>query len=278
MAEASSYPKLRIKRPLSGQVSLTGRETASAQNPAQTVAKPPAKPQATSVEDLYARWQQDPTPDNGGQLLKTLEPHIAASARKYAKDDNPVLMGRAKSLVIDALPRFDPKRGASLVTFIDRQLQPLQRWQARKTLGVRVPTRDVQLRKQLENVSMELEDELGRAPSLQEIADRSGTPYKEITRLNRQTYPQIAEREMAGSEGGHVSAGDQAVDTEDLDLWKRAVYHDLSPVDQFIMQHTWGIYGAPQLSTQTIAKRLKITPGAVSQRRAKIDGYLRSTQ
>ena len=83
---------------------------------------------------------------------------------------------------------------------------------------------------------------------------------------------------MVGADGGQMVAGDQAIASNDLDLWKRAVYHDLEPVDQFIMQHTWGIYGAPPLSTKSIADKLRITPGAVSQRRSKIDAYLRAVE
>lgn len=274
----SRVPKLRLQEPVSVSGSLADRPIRHAQTPAQAPKATPAKPAQPSPEDLFGRWKQDPSPENGARLLQSLEPHIAASARKYGRDDNPVLFGRAKSLVIDALPRYDAHRGASLATFVDRQLQPLQRWQARKNIGVRLPTRDIQLRRQLEGSATQLEDDLGRSPSIQELADSSGVPLETIQRLNRQQYPQVAEREMLSADGSPMVAGDQAVASSDLDLWQRAVYHDLEPVDQFIMQHTWGIYGAPPLSTATIAKRLKITPGAVSQRRAKIDAYLKSVE
>lgn len=276
MVNISKVPKLRIQQPGSGSFNMKDHSTG--QQAAQPPKAQPVKAEPPTPEEIYGKWKQDPTPELGGQLLKSLEPHIAASARKYAKDDNPVLMGRAKSLVIAALPRFDAKKGANLVTFVDRQLQPLQRWSARKNLGVRVPTRDVQIRKHLESTSNQLEDELGRSPSLQEVADRSGINYETITRLNRQAYPQIAERQVASDDGSYMTVGDQAIKSDDQDVWKRAVYHDLGPVDQFIMQHTMGLYGAAKLDTDIIAKKLRITPGAVSQRRAKIDGFLQALE
>ena len=278
MVNISRTPRLRVMQPTSNDVPLKDRNPGFAQGPAQAPKSKPQQPTPPTPEEIYSKWKQDPTPELGGQLLSALEPHIAASARKYAKDDNPVLMGRAKTLVIAALPRFDAKRGANLTTFIDRQLQPLQRWSARKNLGVRVPTRDVQTRKHMETVSAQLEDELGRAPSIEELADRSGVNYETITKLNQQHYPQIAEREMASEDGSQMTAGDQAVQGDDRDVWLRAIYHDLGPVDQYIMQHTWGLYGANKLDTDQIARKLRVTPGRVSQRRARIDGFLQSLE
>jgi hypothetical protein len=48
------------------------------------------------------------------------------------------------------------------------------------------------------------------------------------------------------------------------------MYHDFGPVDQLILEYTKGMHGKPILSNQDLAKRLKISPGAVSQRKAKI--------
>jgi Mn-dependent DtxR family transcriptional regulator len=48
------------------------------------------------------------------------------------------------------------------------------------------------------------------------------------------------------------------------------VYGDLSPTDKLIMDMTLGRNGRRTAATQDIARRLNITPGAVSQRAAKI--------
>ena len=60
----------------------------------------------------------------------------------------------------------------------------------------------------------------------------------------------------------------------DATAWNDFVYAGLSPSDQFIMQHTLGLYGNPKLPTGEIARRLRITPGAVSQKAARIQAQL----
>jgi DNA-directed RNA polymerase specialized sigma subunit len=58
--------------------------------------------------------------------------------------------------------------------------------------------------------------------------------------------------------------------TKNTDAWLEFVYGDLSPTDKLIMDMTLGRNGRRRTSTQEIAKRLNITPGAVSQRASKI--------
>ena len=58
------------------------------------------------------------------------------------------------------------------------------------------------------------------------------------------------------------------------DAWLDFVYGDLSPVDKLVMDMTLGRNGRKRTSTQEIARKLNISPGAVSQRAAKIQTLL----
>jgi len=62
--------------------------------------------------------------------------------------------------------------------------------------------------------------------------------------------------------------------TRAANAWFNFVYDDLSPVDKLIADMTLGRNGRRKTSTQEIARRLNITPGAVSQRAAKIQAML----
>lgn len=229
----------------------------------------------TTPEGIFAEWKKNPTPELGGQLLTSLTPHIEHSARKWSKSANPVSLGRARVLVIESLPRYDPQR-ASLATFVDRQLQPLQRWSARKNLGIRVQTGMVQELRQLQTAETDLQESLGRAPSYIELADHSGLPLTKIAKLQQMHLPQIGEASRDGEDGGKLYTEDQAVEDNE-NLWQKTVYHSLNPIDQVVMQHTLGLYGAKPMTNETIARKLKISPGAVSQRKAKIQQLLDST-
>ena len=58
------------------------------------------------------------------------------------------------------------------------------------------------------------------------------------------------------------------------EYWLKIVYDDLQPVDQRVMELTLGLNGQSKLSNQEIAARLRISPGAVTQRKAKIQAVL----
>jgi hypothetical protein len=74
-------------------------------------------------------------------------------------------------------------------------------------------------------------------------------------------------------EGQAGGAGQVAVSTPDERAWKRwveAVYLDQSPVDQVILQHSFGLHGRPVLSGEEVARMLNLSPGSVSQRKARL--------
>jgi len=52
----------------------------------------------------------------------------------------------------------------------------------------------------------------------------------------------------------------------------------MDATNQKIMEWTFGLYGSPQLSNQAIAQRLKLSPGAISQRKANIQRILDQEQ
>ena len=73
-----------------------------------------------------------------------------------------------------------------------------------------------------------------------------------------------------------VRIDDQAVadDQTSTDSWLRFVRDDLTDIDQQILDHTTGIGGAKVLSNKQLARRLQLTPGAISQRKLKIQAIL----
>ncbi len=52
------------------------------------------------------------------------------------------------------------------------------------------------------------------------------------------------------------------------------LYHDLDPYDQVILEYGLGLNGSPKLPAAQIARRLKLSPGAVSQRASRIQQQL----
>lgn len=98
--------------------------------------QPPLQPEQDTPEGWYSLWSQTRHPDAGAGLLKAMDEPIRAATRKYVGTDDPVALAQARSLFVQAIPRYDASR-ASLATFADRQLQPLIRWKARKEIDQR---------------------------------------------------------------------------------------------------------------------------------------------
>jgi hypothetical protein len=222
--------------------------------------------------DLWRQWKATPTPDRTGALLQQLRPDIdrAISAHLGQGASNPVLLGRARRMALDALPRYEPEQ-ASLSTYLVSQLAGLRRFQRKQTQSLRVPERVGFQNAKLLAAEGELEAELGRPPSEREIAQRTGIPLPRLAQIRRQALGERPEGSFVSPEGG---TWNPAVQTQTSKLWAELVHEDLQPTNQFILEHTVGLFDKPVLSNQEIARRLKLTPGAISQRRAVIQALL----
>lgn len=76
---------------------------------------------------------------------------------------------------------------------------------------------------------------------------------------------------IAGSDGNDFNdPAVKSVGGDDARAWQSFVYESLDPTDRVIMEHTLGMYGRPVMSNQEIARKLGITPSAVSQRKTRI--------
>lgn len=220
-----------------------------------------------SLDDAYEFWKKNQSPANMDRLLRAASPAINKALSSFAAGDK-ALTARAKRLAIDAFRTFDPKKGAKLGTHLYIRLQPLQREYTQRSTISEVPER-VQLDKfRLEQAERALTDELGREPADEEVAEYTGLSPKRIAHVRSFARKSFAESQLASTEGELVQPA--VADVTPEDIWIEYVYHDLDPVDKKILEWKTGMYGKKVLSTNEIARRLKITPSAVSQRASKI--------
>jgi DNA-directed RNA polymerase specialized sigma subunit len=227
----------------------------------------PDAPTPGTLDAAYDFWQRNQSPANMDRLLQAAKPTIGKALSSFAGGDK-AMTARAKRLVVDAVKMFDPKRGAKLNTHLMIRLQPLQREYTNRSSIFSVPER-VQLdRFRLEQSELALTDELGREPSDDELADYTGFSTRRIAHVRKFARRGYAESQMRTPEGEPVQVASEAVDPEDV--WFEYVHYDLDPIDKKILEWKTGMYDKKTLSTNEIARRLKITPSAVSQRAAKI--------
>ena len=226
----------------------------------------------------YDLWKQYQNPTANGRLLKTIEPVIQTAVKTYAGGaPSPTLVSKARLMALQAMPNYDPKQ-AKLKTYLMNHLQGLRRVAARDNQILAVPEQ-VQLdHYHLHRAETELRDQMGRDPSTAELADHTGISMRRIAYV-RKLRPALSDGQVmtpiAGSESDDfnepaVRAGGKG----EAKAWHRFVYDSLDATDQVIMEHSLGLRGKPILSNQEIARKLGVTPSAVSQRKARIQGRL----
>jgi DNA-directed RNA polymerase specialized sigma subunit len=221
--------------------------------------------------DSYTAWKTTPGPDTSAAFLQTIQPAMNSTIRTHIGDVNPIATSRARRTMLTALPQYNPAK-ASMRTFMYQQLQGLKRYHRQQGEGLKTPERVSFDRKALENYERELEHELGRAPSDAEISDRYGFSNRRLAKI-RSYNPGVAEGTLERA-SGQVFGGVKQPTMPYEDEWNHYVYDQLDPVNQKIFEHTLGYNGNRKLDNTAIAKKLRITPGAVSQRKAKIQELL----
>lgn len=229
----------------------------------------------SQLENEYAQefdaWKSTPTPQTTGQLLRKLQPVIDRGVQaNVGPRPSPVLRSRARRLTLDALNTYDPNR-ARLSTHITNHLKGLRRISRQQSQVVSIPERVSLDRHYLSNSEQELQDKLGREPTPLELADHTGISVARINYV-RKFRPPVAEGSLlaAMETGPEESAFLPAVEHDNTPVLLEAVYRDLDGTSQKIMDWTLGLHGSTPLSNQEIARKLKLTPGAVSQRKALI--------
>lgn len=225
----------------------------------------------------YENWRLNPTPENTTKLLQKLSPVTSQALKSFTGQDNPLLRSKARQITLQALPTYDPKQ-ASLQTYLTNRLQSLRRTNRTQAQVVRIPERLLSDAYRVSQVKNTLRDELGREPSALELADHTGYSVRRLNQIERLRAPMptgmldstITEENSAGWQPATTSLGAKQVDNAAVML----VYYDVDPTSRVIMDYAFGLGGKKRLSNQEIAKKLKITPSAVSQRKAALQAKI----
>jgi DNA-directed RNA polymerase specialized sigma subunit len=222
----------------------------------------------------YAVWRKTPNPETASALLSSLNSVLDSAMRSYAGGaSSPSLRSKAKLLALEAIERYDPNR-AKLRTHLLSHLRGLRRHAAQASQVVRLPERAALEIGRMKLAEAELADSLGRPPTTYELADHTGLSTKRLARL-RAARPGLTEGQVTSSRGDDEPAAQPAVvSPASKEAWLSFVHGGLTPKDQLIFEHAVGFAGQPTLPKGEIATKVGLSPGAVSQRLAKIQSRI----
>lgn len=224
-----------------------------------------------SADASWERWRTTQDPGDFQQTLKALDPVISKGVSAFGGGRD-TLRTRARVLAADAIRAYDPEKAkgmqsrASLSTYVYSHMQRLNRVAADREAAVRLPERNRVDAAQIRDAVIEYQDRYDREPDLATLQDITGLSRKRIQLASR------AYRELSTS-GLETEKGDTLLVTDDEsepDVWTDYVYHDLDAKNRKIFEWTTGYGGSKVLPKQEIAKRLRLSPSAVSARIGKI--------
>jgi DNA-directed RNA polymerase specialized sigma subunit len=220
----------------------------------------------TQVSDAYNAWKTDPANQaNTKALLDELHPTIESALTSYAPQDKDSLRTRARIMAIDAAGTYDPKHSAKLSSYVFNSLKSLNRVKAKRTNIVHIPENVILEQNKINNAKNALTSELGREPTILELSDHTGLSAKRIEYANK--------RDSQKSSSQFLTEKGDSFFTQQEDpqrIWADYVYHDMDSIDKKVFEWSTGYGGTEKLKKMDIAKKLKISPSAVSQRINKI--------
>lgn len=210
------------------------------------------------------------------KLMKVLNPIIQQSVIAAGGDpSNPVTMAKAKMMVLAGLKSYDPTK-STLKNFLYSHLRGLNRSLGAANNIIQTPETVILDRNKIARAELELFDKLGRFPNTNEVADYTGLSVKRIEKLRKADIP-LTEGQVSSVLGeGNVPDSKRLGDTTKDDSWLEYVYDSVDNRQKAIMERLYGMHGNPVMAAQDIAKKLRITPAAVSQQRKKIDSFINS--
>lgn len=231
----------------------------------QNTAPKPAKPTQDDIVQTIADWQKKSTPETTKQILDFIRPTIDSALHTYTPGQQNTFRIKATSYALQSLRNYDATKKVSPKTFVFSNLQRLNRLRRQRQNIIHIPQNQVYMKQMLDSKAAQLQSDLGRPPTDQQLSQALYISKRKLDKLRQQSSVTISQT-MSQDPQGHQLLG--ASDVTDRDYYNY-VYSSVSPVDKKIMQWTSG-YSTKPLSNNQIAEKLHISPGAVSQRKNRI--------
>lgn len=223
-----------------------------------------------NIDLSWKAWNMSGADDDFCRVLDDAKPIIDNAVMTYAPNSSPAVRSKAKILAAQAIKMYDPSKGTKLQTFLHVQLQPLQREAASYTT-VHAPERVRFDLSRLKQMQRRFFDENGRDPNIDELTDFTGLSRKRIAHIRKFDRGVVGEGmfEESGEGGAGMPQVQQAAS-----MWEDFVYDELGPQDKLIYDLKTGRGGEQPLGVSDIARRLKVSAGAISQRLSRIANRL----
>lgn len=209
---------------------------------------------------LIKKWQTSRDENAMYQLISHYSGliHFNANKSKTGSIPNHLAVLEAKRLLVKAADTFDANRGIKFNTHLTNYLKKLYRFINDNTNIAKIPEQRVRKINDYKMALAQLEDRFDREPTDIELSNELSWPIKEISRLRAELNRSEILDFGKGDKGDSYDYGDLGIDSPNVGTALRLIYMDATPEEKFIIEHITGLFNKKHLTTQELAKKLKI--------------------
>jgi len=206
--------------------------------------------------DLWKTWRDNPNEETFDALYtahsKTIDRGIQMFSGKY---NNPLPPGAIKGEAIvafdNAIKTYDPAKPVSLDTWITTNMRALQRYTRDNKDIAHIPENRLIHIGTLRNREQFLSDQLGRTPSIAELSDDLKWPIKKVKLLRSEMKRDIMGNQNLESIANRATSGK-------IEEMLSGLYYDVPPIQQKILEHTFGWGGSEKLDVKAMSKSMNV--------------------
>lgn len=220
--------------------------------------------------ELWKTWKANPNNTTLKPLMKSLNPFIESQVTKlHGNLPRSAIKGQMTQLVINALPNYDPSK-AQLNTYLGNTAgMKLHRYVYNYQNMGQIPEPRIILISRFKKTKDNLENELGRPPTYEEISDEMRIPVKQLKTLEKELRQDLIQ------DGNFTNIfADENTAVDDSIIMLAA---ELEGQEREVVEYLYGINGKPKLQGNEIAIKLGISPSMIVVIKNKLANRLRSS-
>lgn len=178
--------------------------------------------------------------------------------------------------LMKAVGRFDPAKGGKLSTYAAWWIkQSIKRALANQSKTIRLPVHLVDKIGRMRRLAMKLQEELGREPTDEEVAEEMGmSPLRVSLLRNAGVRPASLDSPIGDDEANTYSEviADENADTpyeqleeETVSLMLRDMVKTLDPREEKILSYRFGLDGGPERTLEEVGLKFNVTRERIRQ-------------
>ena len=229
----------------------------------------------TKKEQELETWNRYRTGDTAAkkELMGSLKPVVRSQVGRFRNSGIPIsaLELEGYRLTSHAIDTYDPDK-AQLNTHVINNLKKLSRFVTTYQNVGHIPEPRALLIGKYNAIRSNLQNDLGREPTVEELSDAMNISTTEIDRLQTELRKDLSmELPSADEDAGGFYMYVRPDETDPrLQQALEFVYFDADPIDKKILEYTFGIGGSPLKKFNEIAKELNLSDGALKRRKKKL--------